>query len=151
MGARKQSLILAACLVLVPWGPLDAAGFPGLGSPNEQDILPAAQALMPRAPIWEKGVLTIGIDVAPGAYLYVDKLKVETLDPAASLKAQSLPPSSVIDDPHFGQVAIWRDNLIAEFLSPQAPKRVRLRYQGCLENKVCYPPQNLELDVEAVH
>ena len=150
MGARKQSLTLMAALCLMPCGTLPAAGLPGFGNAAEQDILPAAQALMPRPPIWEKGVLTIGIDVAPGAYLYVDKFKVEALEPALPLKAHNLPAASTIDDPHFGQVAIWRDNLIAEFASPQPPRRIRLRYQGCLEDKVCYPPQSLELDVEAV-
>ncbi|WP_428309403.1 protein-disulfide reductase DsbD N-terminal domain-containing protein [Hydrocarboniphaga sp.] len=154
MITRVISCVATAMLVLA--APAAFAGGSGLLlKPHEQTggILAVDEAFRVQPALWENGQLVIGIDAAPNCYLYRDKFKLSVVEPASlSLISADLPAGETHHDEHFGDVKIIRDRLLVRYktAASAAPKKVRIRYQGCAENLVCYPPQERVLDVETV-
>lgn len=117
----------------------------------DDGIVPVEQAMVLLPPLWNGDTLILGWEIAPGCYLYRDKMSVEVVAPAGSNLGQSRwPPSQAYRDDHFGEVQIYRRAVQVEFLPPQpAPMTLRVRFQGCAEDKVCYPPQTRLIEVPA--
>ncbi len=95
-------------------------------------------------PLWNGKDLILRWDIAPGCYLYRDKLLVESTAPEGyALGSAQLPAGETLRDAHFGQVTVYRDAVQMRFrpVSGKPPQSLRVRFQGCAEDKVCYPPQ----------
>jgi thiol:disulfide interchange protein DsbD len=96
-----------------------------------------------------RGAERHGIDVeyriAPGYYLYRDRLRF-SLSPATLLTGPpEFPPGVEIDDQFLGKSVIYRDRVaihIPFLVSMAKPGRykVRITAQGCAENRLCYAP-----------
>ncbi len=83
--------------------------------------------------------------VTPGYYLYKHMFKV-TVDAPAGLAAPALtlPEGEKKHDEDFGDVEVYHQPVIASFALPAkgpAPKTIRVKYQGCADIGLCYPPQ----------
>ena len=94
------------------------------------------------------GQLAISWQVAPGYYLYQDRLGVESAD--IQLQAIQFPPAKDKNDPFFGQVKIYdKDFTLRVPYQGQAQQAtLTIRYQGCAEEfGVCYPPQTQQVAV----
>ena len=94
------------------------------------------------------GQLAISWQVAPGYYLYQDRLGVESVD--IQLQAIQFPPAKDKNDPFFGQVKIYdKDFTLRVPYQGQAQQAtLTIRYQGCAEEfGVCYPPQTQQVAV----
>lgn len=118
----------------------------------DEGIPSAEEAFVMDAPLWDGKELSLRWHIAPGCYLYRDKLSAEGIAPEGyTLGLASLPLGESLRDPHFGTVAIFRDEVTARFRpkSGVPPKTLRVRFQGCAENKVCYPPQTRIIEVPA--
>ncbi len=91
--------------------------------------------------------------IAPGYYLYRKRLLFEPLTPAgAKLGGARLPNGANLHDEHFGDVEVYRELLEARLLLAKdtpAPTQLRVRYQGCADAGVCYPPVTRVVDVVA--
>jgi len=89
----------------------------------------------------------IAIDwaIAPGYYLYGHTLKVSVDAPAnAPFTGPVLPKGEMLKDAEFGDVEVYRNVMRAKLSLPadaKAPRTLRVRYQGCADIGVCYPPQ----------
>jgi thiol:disulfide interchange protein DsbD len=124
---------------------------PGLllaGSPwsaQQAVLLPADQAFIVEPALWQDGRLQVPIRVAPGHYLY--RHRFELLPASAPL---ALPPGEPYADEFFGEVEIYRADVQLEMPAAVAPDRITLRYQGCSELGVCYPPQTRTLPVDVL-
>lgn len=96
------------------------------------------------------GRLMLRWQIAPGYYLYQHRFQVESLPPAAPLKLK-FPPGQARHDEHFGDVITHGGaqalQLTLSVPVNQAPKRLRVQYQGCAEVGVCLPPQTRIVDV----
>jgi thiol:disulfide interchange protein DsbD len=117
---------------------------------HDEGVLPVDEALRLQPVLPGKDRLLLGWDVAPGCYLYRDKLGVEILDPLpVRAAALTLPAGEQYRDAHFGEVRVLRGSVQAALPlgDTPAPRRLRVRYQGCAEDKVCYPPQTREIEV----
>ena len=81
--------------------------------------------------------------VAPGYYLYRDKLRFEMLA-GATLEQHALPPGVGKQDPYFGQVTIFPADFTADLpiVADAGANEVMLlaHFQGCAEQGICYPP-----------
>nr|WP_240954105.1 protein-disulfide reductase DsbD domain-containing protein [Solimonas marina] len=135
----------AALLVVSTAAAANTHLFDGPASAN--DLLTAAQAFS-MLPVERHGQsLHLSWSIAPGYYLYRQRIKVETLAPsAAGVEAIRLPDGIAHHDDHFGDVEIYRNDLEADVplsATPSAPLRVRVTYQGCADAGVCYPPQTV--------
>jgi thiol:disulfide interchange protein len=100
----------------------------------------------------EGNTLRISWEVAPRHYLYRERLAFAALDPkGAQLPKPVLPKGETHHDDHFGDVHVYRNmTLTATFKLPASgkiPRRIQVRYQGCADAGICYPPQTRILDI----
>lgn len=107
-------------------------------------LLPADQAFTPVSASWRDGEVELGIRIEPGYYLYRHTLTVTQPMPLANV---TLPHGDAYHDEFFGDVYIYRDWVSARFDSASAPETVTVRYQGCADAGVCYPPQTTTMPV----
>lgn len=134
-------LILAA-LAWAAWSPW---------SPGWSQDAAARQA--PFALVATRGAslaLRLRWTIAPGTYLYRDRIRVEA--GAGAELPVSLPPAETKDDPNFGPTEVYHDRVDA--IVPGAAlaglREVRVTYQGCAERGICYPPVTRRLDLAAL-
>lgn len=123
--------------------------------PSIDELLPVDQAFA-LLPVERRGAaLHLTWNVAPGYYLYRQRIRVEALAPSAvALQAIRLPAGIAHVDEHFGAVQIYRGLLEADVPiegPAQAPLRLRITYQGCADIGVCYPPQTVVQRLAPVH
>lgn len=115
-------------------------------------LLPAERAFELVSARRDGDLLRLEWVIAPGYYLYRQRLAFETLPPSpAVLGAPLLPAGVPKHDEHFGDVEIYRETLQAELpLKPaHAPLvQLRVRFQGCADAGVCYPPVTRVIEVE---
>jgi thiol:disulfide interchange protein DsbD len=113
--------------------------------PRADALLPVDQAFQFQGARREDGALKLQWTVAPGYYLYRHMLKVSVDSPAKlSLAPLQLPKGEGKQDPEFGAVEIYRGQLLAHIplaADVPLPRTLRVRYQGCADIGVCYPPQ----------
>ena len=137
--ALALSLLLAATL------PAEAGNGFLKSKPKADELLPVDQAFQFEGVSRESKALVLRWSIAPGYYLYRHQLKVSADSPAQmKLPALDLPQGEVKDDPEFGTVQTYHGELIAKLplaAGAAAPKTLRVRYQGCADIGVCYPPQ----------
>ena len=145
----RVRLRLLLALATAVWVAPAAAGLLDQGR-TDDDILPADEALRLEPPLWENGELWLGWDIAPGCYLYRERTRVEILEPADSQVQIHWPAAEAYHDEHFGDVEIYRHRLQIR-LQPETvgPMTLIIRFQGCAEDKVCYPPQTRTVSVPA--
>lgn len=146
--SRRQLIAGAGALILLAnVAPLRAAS--PFGSPRSAgDLLPVEQALRVGPALWQSGVLTLHAEAAAGCYLYRERFVVERLDGGEALQGLQLPAGERYADENFGDVAIWRGAVVLSYAAATAPARIRVRFQGCAEGRVCYAPQLRELPVQ---
>lgn len=89
--------------------------------------------------------------IAPGYYLYRDKLHL-TVEPAGAAAGRArLPRGGIRQDEFFGRVEVYHDAVELRLpLGRDAMRghlRIRVRSQGCAEAGVCYPPRDDLLEV----
>jgi thiol:disulfide interchange protein DsbD len=111
---------------------------------NTDDVLPVDQAFTMNARFDKPNELTVAWQIAPGYYLYRDKLTV-TASGKIDLGAANLPAGKPHKDDNFGDVQIFRDFVEAKVpfarASPNATDVVvTAGFQGCKDNSICYPP-----------
>lgn len=107
-------------------------------------LLPAARAFRLQAPTWAGKQLQLQWDIAPGYYLYRDRIKVHPAKTTGAAAGQlELPPAKAIEEAGIGEVHIYRNTLRARYV-PKAgaatPNKLEVTVQGCADRGVCYPP-----------
>lgn len=111
--------------------------------------LPAQNVMSLKATRSDDGLIVLSWKVAPGVYLYRDKI-------AAKSGSQPVPVDTargkVKDDPTFGAVEIYDADFVGKVdgrgVDPTKP--LELTYQGCAESGVCYPPITQEIDLARI-
>jgi thiol:disulfide interchange protein DsbD len=108
------------------------------------DLLPVDQAFVMNARFDKPNELTVAWQIAPGYYLYRDKLTFGVKG-KVDLGAANLPAGKPHKDDNFGDVQIFRDFVEAKIpfarASPDAlDVVVTAGFQGCKDNSICYPP-----------
>jgi thiol:disulfide interchange protein DsbD len=148
-------------LWLVLWSLLAPAGAAGLldgldslgGGPSARQFLPPDEAFRFLHEETPEGLM-LQFEIATDYYLYRDKLQVEALAPGLEVGPLQLPVSEPKDDPEFGRVEIYRDALSVPVTVTRtdlaAEARLRVSYQGCAEDGICYPPIRKEIALAGV-
>lgn len=98
----------------------------------------------------DDGALRLAWTIAPGNYLYRDRIAATNAD--GSPLALTLPEGEIKDDPNFGRVAVFHHDIETSIPSAALTGREKLRvsYQGCAERGICYPPSTREVDLSSL-
>jgi thiol:disulfide interchange protein DsbD len=94
-----------------------------------------------------EGGLQLDWRIAPGDYLYRDKIAVKA--DAGATVAVTTPPGQIKDDPTFGATVVYHDHVQADVAAASLPAtgQVVVTYQGCAERGICYPPIRKSIDL----
>ncbi|WP_096276581.1 MULTISPECIES: protein-disulfide reductase DsbD [unclassified Marinobacter] len=123
-----------------------ATGLPAYGqSPlgNNNDFLPVDQAFKYSLQDNNDGTVTLLWDIAPGYYLYRDRMKVEGNN--TGLNDVSYPSGKTITDEFFGDSEVYF-NLAELLITTGDANALKLTWQGCAKAGLCYPPQTVRVD-----
>jgi thiol:disulfide interchange protein DsbD len=116
----------------------------------DDDFLPVRAAYKVATAV-EAGNLVVSFTVAPGYYLYRDRLGFESATPGVTLGPPALPAGLDHEDEFFGRQVIYRDQLQVgvpvSFAGAPQPFDLKLRLQGCADAGLCYPPQTWTVPV----
>jgi len=110
----------------------------------EDDFLPVRSAFKV-ATSAEAGELVVRFEIAPGYYLYRDRLGFESATPGVTLGKPSLPVGLDHEDEFFGKQVIYREvanaGIPVTFSGGPQDFDLRVKLQGCADAGLCYPPQ----------
>jgi len=121
---------------------------------TQADLLPAEQAFRFFVVVNDTGALKVTWEIAPGYYLYREKIRLELSSLAGSrLGDYTIPKGTAIHDEAFGQVEIFHEQLSFELpvLRTQATAQtvtLLANFQGCADRGVCYPPMSQKIDLK---
>ncbi len=117
-----------------------------IGLEDDDEIPDPDKAFQLAATIDKNNIIQSEIQIYKHTYLYKNKMKMELLDGNGhSLGAISLPKGDEKNDEFFGLMEVYHDYLkvsIPVLSEAQASSQLTLayKYQGCVEDKICYPP-----------
>lgn len=114
-------------------------------------LLPAEEAFRLGARGLDPATLEIRYAIAPGYYMYRDKMRFRLEPESVRASAPVLPAGKVKDDPFFGKVETYRDEVVVRLplASPASgPLVLVAESQGCADAGVCYPVNEQRLRVE---
>ena len=117
-----------------------------IGLQDEDDIPHPDEAFKLSAMLDDDNVIQAEFLVYKNTYLYRDKMKVEMVDGSGhSIGAISLPAGDEKNDEFFGLMQVYHDFVRVSVPIQSADNAsnqyaLAIKYQGCVEDKICYPP-----------
>ena len=130
----------------------------GQDSIYKAPALPADEAFIYEAIGFSAETILVRFTIQPGYYLYRDKFAFRLAgDSGIELREVVLPAGKVKDDPEFGPVEVYYDQVeipvnVNRPAGPEQNITLQADYQGCRDGDICYPPQSsvVELLMSAV-
>ena len=119
---------------------------------DESDLLPIDQAFALTATAPERGRIEFTWKIAEGYYLYRHRMGVQPVD-GASFQSNplELPAGAAYTDEFFGDVETYRNEVTAVLTGAAATGvdavTFKVKYQGCADIGVCYPPHTQTVTV----
>lgn len=117
---------------------------------DAQELLPPAEAFQISAKAIGTDKLQVTWTIADGYSVYRKNLRLTTTNPSANIGPLVLPPAEIKHDSLLGDIEHYHHRFSVQApLSGSALNSLPLhvRYQGCADQGVCYPPQSVSLDV----
>lgn len=118
---------------------------------DQNDLLPVDEAFALSAAAPARDTVAVRFAIAEGYYLYRHRTSVEVLDGGFTAAPLVLPAGDKHTDEFFGDVETYRDALEATLPgsadASATTLRLRVKYQGCADLGICYPPQAREITV----
>ena len=132
-------LVLALCVVA-----------PASAAINEADLLPVDRAYVLSAEATAADTVQLHWKIAPGYYLYRHRMSVQVATPGARSDALQLPAGEPHEDEFFGKTETYRGQTTATLsgiAGANGSIALKVKYQGCADAGLCYPPQTRLLTV----
>jgi len=118
---------------------------------DEQDLLPVDEAFSLSASAPDRDRLEFTWKIVKGYYLYRHRIDVRPVDGTFNAGPLQLPTGEKHTDEFFGEVETYRDRLAAVMTGVAADGidrvTLKVKYQGCADLGVCYPPQTRTVTV----
>ena len=118
---------------------------------DPDDLLPIDQAFALSARAESGQRIVFNFKIAEGYYLYRHRMGAESADGQFRADPLQLPPGEAYTDEFFGDVETYRDSVEAVLTGNPSlgarEARFTLRYQGCADVGVCYPPHRQTITV----
>ncbi len=151
---RLLPLLLLLCILPAAASLFDSRPAPLLGASalnNSSDFLPVGEAF--RLDLLEQDGqrLKLRFVNADGYYLYRHRLTLSS-EPPGRLGDAQLPPGTPKQDEYFGDVEVYYGvvELTVPIANPSgAPVTLKVSYQGCADQGLCYPPETARFAIGA--
>jgi thiol:disulfide interchange protein DsbD len=116
------------------------------------DFLPVDEAFEPILTAIDGNTVEVAIRVTDGYYLYKDKISVRAASDIAQAGILTLPAGEMKTDQYFGEMEVYHEDVFGELAVARAtPEAMNLdleiKYQGCADGGICYPPVTRMLSV----
>ena len=134
--------LAALALSLSPWLPATAQNV------DPTQLPPVDSVFIPKVSAPSRDRVEVTWTIAKGYYLYRHRIGVQPLG-GFEAGALQLPDGAKHHDEFFGDVQTYRDSVTAVLPGKATGDAVslRIKYQGCADAGVCYPPQTRTLSV----
>lgn len=121
---------------------------PAAAAIDPADLLPVDEAFQLQAAAEGTDAIGLRWDIADGYYLYRHRTSAAA-GPGFEAGELQLPPGIPHEDEFFGAVETYRGELVAALPGTVEGPRTTLtvKYQGCADLGICYPPQTRTLEV----
>ena len=118
-------------------------------------VLPVDEAFKFSAVYDAAGEARVSWVAADGYYLYRDKFKFTSQSDGVVLGPPILPPGKQKQDEFFGLIETYRGQFEVRIPLVRSgpagdPVRVEIRFQGCADAGICYPPQRRSVELALV-
>lgn len=150
-----RSLILICCLLVSnAFADTAASGRTLFVDEQEQAVLEPDQAFGLKIEPVDNQTLNAHFTVAPGHYLYRERISFKIKDDGTSnVVAVEMPPGEAKQDPNFGEMLVFHQGFDARILlkhAGSAPQTLTLlaSYQGCSDKGLCYAPIRKTIEVD---
>ncbi|MDH5835202.1 protein-disulfide reductase DsbD family protein [Luteimonas kalidii] len=118
---------------------------------DDSQLLPVDQAFALEARATARGRVELEWTIAEGYYLYRHRISVREVGGGFKSNPLQLPAGKRHVDEFFGEVETYRQRLVGVFTGAAADGttalRLEVKYQGCADLGICYPPQTRMLQV----
>lgn len=116
------------------------------------DFLPPDEAFRPYLEAIDGNTVEVSFQIAPGYYLYKDKISAASESDSVRLGRLELPTGIVHSDEYFGDTEVFYDEVFAKVsLARATPEAmdidIEVGFQGCADGGICYPPITRTLSV----
>ncbi len=119
---------------------------------SEADLLPVDQAFALTASAPSRDRIEVQWKVADGYYLYRHRTDVQVEGADFRAGKLQLPKGKAYRDEFFGDVETYHQDLTGLLVGEAAPGAesvtLKVKYQGCADAGICYPPQTRKLVVK---
>ncbi|AWL13293.1 Protein-disulfide reductase [Saliniradius amylolyticus] len=142
----RISLLLLLTASLAAYG---QAGIDKILGQQQQEFLPVDQAF--QFDFEQQGDrLTVSWQIAEGYYLYKKRFAIAA--DGAKFGEPQFPPAETIEDEYFGVSEVFYQAVSLDYPIKQADAeaQVKIRYQGCADAGLCYPPTTKTLYLDEV-
>lgn len=125
--------------------------FGSVGQSNG-DFVDVDEAFMPVLLPVDANTVEVSWQILPGYYLYKSKISVRTKTENVRLGNLALPQGDLKYDEFFGESEVYHEDIFAKLpLARATPEEIdlqlELKYQGCAEDGLCYPPTTRTLNI----
>ena len=119
---------------------------------NDQNYSAINLAFKPFLRSIDSSTLEIAFQIAPNHYLYKDKISITAKNKDIKIGAIELPKGEIKTDEWFGETEVYFKEVFGRIAIGRVdPNETNLtflvNYQGCIEDELCLPPQQKEIDV----
>jgi thiol:disulfide interchange protein DsbD len=116
------------------------------------DFLPVDDAFRPVLTAMDGNTVELAIQVAPGYYLYKDKISAVAQSDRAQVAMIELPAGEKKVDEYFGEMEVYHNDVFGTMILTRATPEsmdvmVEVGYQGCADGGICYPPVTRTFEV----
>lgn len=117
-----------------------------------KDLLTADQAFAVSAKAISADLIEVSWEIADGYYLYRNKTSITSQNTNIELGVPDMPVGKTKHDDFFGDVVTYRNQLKISIpvtnKSTLSSFKVLIKYQGCADIGICYPPQKKILSID---
>jgi len=119
---------------------------------GSKDLLAVDQAFVLSAKAVSSDLIEVSWDITEGYYLYRNKTSIVSQSTDIELGVPDMPVGKTKHDDFFGDVVTYRNHLkiSVPVINKQALSSIEIlvKYQGCADIGVCYPPQKKILTID---
>lgn len=112
------------------------------GANKKPSFLPPDKVFQLTVTAQDAHTVLANFNIAPGYYLYRDRIHFKSLDERIKLSEPVFPKGDIKQDKNFGTIEVFHHSFQASIavMGERQQFSLAVEYQGCSEQGLCYPP-----------